>query len=333
MVALAAGMLAALACLAAEWLHAWRVERVARLAFGPSGKPASWARLAPLARTAAIGALCWGLAMLWLLPPRAHRGGEVPENERRQLLLVLDVSPSMRLADAGPTGKQQRAQRAADLLASFFARIPLDRYRTSIVATYTEAKPVVVGTSDLEVVRNILHDLPMQYAFPAGSTDLLSGIREAARMAQPWNPRSTTLVLLSDGDTVAPTGMPTLPASIDRMLVVGVGDPVAGQFIDGHMSRQDVSTLRQMAVRLRGKYFNGNAKHLPSDLVRTIALGEGVGLDERLTLREYALLAAFVGATVLAVLPWLLTTFGTRWSPGVKAGVIRTPSRQLARVV
>ncbi len=325
MVAIFATLLVVTFCLAAEWLHARRVARVARLAFGPTGRPAPWARSAPLMRTLAIGALCWGLVTLWLLPSKTHRGDIVPANELRQLLLVLDVSPSMRLADSGPAGDLQRSRRVADLLTSFFARIPLERYRTTIIATYSEAKPVVVGTSDMEVVRNILEDLPMQYAFPAGSTDLLAGLREAARVAQPWNPRSTTLILFSDGDAVAPVGMPALPDSIDHSLVVGVGDPLAGKFIDGHMSRQDVSTLQQIALRLKGTYHNGNAKHLGSDLVRSMALGAGTSLSERLTVRDYALFAVFGGALVIAVLPWLLTKRGSRWSPGVRVPAARSP--------
>ena len=38
---------------------------------------------------------------------------------------------------------------------------------------------------------------------------------------------------------------------------------------------------------------------------------------EKLTRREYALLACALGATILALLPLALQHFGTRWSPGV----------------
>jgi len=316
MVALLTTALVVLASLGAEYLHGRRTARVARLAFGPAEKPAVWARAAPLLRVAATGALCYGLVTLLLLPPAAHRGEETPEHLRRRLLLVLDVSPSMKLADAGPEGKQSRAERAADLLRSFFARIPIDQYRTTIVAVYTGAKPVVIDTTDLEVVRNVLEDLPMNYAFQAGSTDLIAGVKEAARLAQPWNPHGTTLVVLTDGDTIPPSGMPALPVSIDHTLVVGVGDPAAGRFIDGHMSRQDVSTLQQLAVRLRGHYHNGNAKHLGGELIRTITLGRATKMTDRLTRREYALAAVVFGAVVLAGLPGLLSLAGTRWNPG-----------------
>lgn len=306
-----------LLALAAEMLHARRCRRVAVLAFGPGSRPRPWVRLAPLLRIAAMGGLAWGLMTLLLLPPKAHKTAATSDGDFRHLLLVLDVSPSMRLEDAGPDGKESRRKRAADLLTSFFERVPISLYRVSVVATYTEAKPVVLDTSDLEVVRNILSDLPMQYAFRAGPTNLFAGLEEAAKIAHPWKPASTTLVIVSDGDTVPATGMPKLPASIKNVLVVGVGDAQSGKFIDGHQSRQDASTLRQVAVRLGGVYHNGNAKHLPTDLLRQITFTGGSGVFEKLTRREYALICCGLGAAVLALLPLALHYAGTRWRPGV----------------
>ncbi len=317
MVAVLATCAVVVLAVAAEQLHARRCRRVALLAFGPAGRPALWARLAPVLRVAAFAALCWGLVTLLRLPPKVHKVGEVPESEYRHLVLVLDVSPSMRLADAGPTGKQSRAQRSADLLKSFFERVPIQLYRTSIIAVYNGAKPVVLESTDLEVVRNILNDLPMHYAFKAGPTDIFAGLTEAARVAHPWKPGSTTVVLVSDGDTVPATGMPKMPASVAHVVVVGVGDPVAGKFIEGHQSRQDVSTLRQLAVRLGGTYHDGNEKHLSSDLLRRISQASGKSVFERLTRREYALIACGAGASVLALLPLALHLGGTRWRPGV----------------
>jgi Ca-activated chloride channel family protein len=290
-----------------------------------------WA--APWLRIAALGALAWGLATLLLLMPKAHKSGFIAENEYRHLLLVLDVSPSMRLQDAGPSGKQSRAQRTADILKSFFERIPIDRYRISIVATYTGAKPVVTNTTDMEVVRNILLDLPMQFAFKAGPTDIFAGLEEAARIARPWRPKSTTLVVVSDGDTVPATGMPKMPDSVANVVIVGVGDPVAGKFIDGHQSRQDASTLRQVAVRLGGTYHNGNEKHLSSDLLSRITAIPGQGVFEKLTRREYALIACIAGGCVLALLPLALHYLGTRWIPGVRVAAGRTRREQVVSSV
>jgi Ca-activated chloride channel family protein len=318
---------AALLAGVAEVLHARRIRRMARLAFGPSGRPAPWALAAPGLRVAAVAALAWGLFTLMSVQPMVYAAEELPLNERRHLLIVLDVSPSMNLVDAGAEKakdkKVSRRKRAADLMHSLFRRVPVQQYLMTVVACYNGAKPVVEDTKDMEVVRNILDDLPMQYAFPAGKTDLFAGLAEAARIAQSWNPRSTLLVLLSDGDTVPATGMPKLPASISGVLVVGVGDPRQGSFVDGRMSRQDASTLRQIAARLRGFYHDGNEKHLPSDVLAELTMTPKESPFEKLTRREYALIASGAGAAILAFLPVLLHYAGTRWRPGVPEARLR----------
>jgi Ca-activated chloride channel family protein len=309
---------AVLLCALAELLHLRRCRALAALAFGPRRRPAVWARSAPVLRTLAAGLLAFGLSTLLLLTPKVHKIGAIPEGELHHLVLVLDVSPSMRLVDAGPGRKLSRMKRAREVMDSFFARVPVDQYRISVIATYNGAKPVVVDTKDLEVVRNILGDLPMHYAFPVGQTDIFAGLVEAARVAGPWRPRSTVVALVSDGDTVPATGMPKMPASVRKVLVVGVGDPITGSFIDGRQSRQDRSTLRQVATRLGGIYHDGNEHHLSSDTLQLLSSNPGESAFEKLTLREYALIATGLGALLLALLPVLLHRFGTRWRPGVQ---------------
>ena len=65
-------------------------------------------------------------------------------------------------------------------------RVAIRQYLITVVAVYNGAIPVVEKTRDAEVVRNIFDDLPMQYAFLAGDTDLFAGLKEAARIAHPW---------------------------------------------------------------------------------------------------------------------------------------------------
>ena len=313
---LAAAAVAILAAIA-EILHARRTRRLARLAFGPNRRPAPWARLGPALRIAAFAGLCWGLVTLLELVPKVHVAQVIPDRERRHVLIVLDVSPSMRLKDAGPNADQSRMKRASVVMESFLERVPVELYLLSVVACYNGSKPVVVDTKDIEVVRNIFNDLPMHYAFPAGKTDLFSGLSEAAKIAHPWQPRSTLLLMLSDGDTIPATGMPKLPASIADILIVGVGDPRQGSFIDGRMSRQDASTMRQIAARLGGVYHDGNQKHLNSELLAKLAIIPRQSALDKLTRREYALIACGLGGTILALLPVFLHAFGTRWRPGV----------------
>jgi Ca-activated chloride channel family protein len=179
LLAVGAALAAALLVLGAEALHARRTRRLARLAFGPLGRAASWVAAVAALRAAAAAALAWGLVTLLLLEPKTHSAsGRAPlaEADMRHVLLVLDVSPSKRLVDAGPGREQSRMQRARDVLESFFRRVPLEQYRLSVVAVYNGAKPVVVDTADVDVVRNILGDLPMHWAFPQGKTRLFDGL-------------------------------------------------------------------------------------------------------------------------------------------------------------
>ena len=207
-------------------------------------------------------------------------------------------------------------------MRSFLERIPVEQYLVSIVAVYNGAKPVVVDSKDLDVVDGVLGDLPLYQAFDSGQTRLLDGLDEAAKIAKPWNPASGTVILISDGDTVPPQGMPTMPASIGSVLVVGIGDPVKGSFIDGRQSKQDAFTLRQIATRLRGTYHDGNQLHLPSELVATISQRGAKNVREAWTRREFALLASGLGGFCLSLLPVLLEHFGTKHRPGIRTKTI-----------
>lgn len=326
MVAELAALVAAVLAACGELLHAPRVRRVARLAFGPSGRPRAWTLLAPFLRVAAAAALAWGLVTLILLPPEVHQAEATPPGRERHVVLVLDVSPSMRLEDAGPELKEGRLRRVSALVRSFFQRVSAEQFRVSVVAVYTGAIPVVEDTRDFEVVRNILEDLPMHYAFKAGETNLFAGLEEAARLARPWDPRSATVVVLSDGDTVPSSGMPRMPASVHGVLVVGVGDHRTGKWIDGRQSRQDVATLRQIATRLGGVYVDGNKRHIPSDVLDVVVGRIEESAFERLTRREYALIAVGAGALALALLPLALQLLGTGWPPGAPLRRAAAPS-------
>lgn len=332
MVAFIVACSAAGAVALAELIHIWRCRRLGRLAFGPKRRASFWVYAAPVLRAASAAALGWGLTTLMTIEPRVHVAGEAEPTEVKHVILILDVSPSMRLDDAGPEGDQSRMQRASDVLESFFKRVPLAQYRISVVAVYNGAKPVVVDTRDIEVVRNILNDLPMHYAFPVGKTTLFAGLEEAAKVAKPWTPGSTTVLMITDGDTVPAKGMPKLPASVRNVVVIGIGDPRKGKFIDGRQSRQETSILNQIANRLHGVYHNGNEKHLSSNLIADLTKAEKESLWESLTIREYALIACGLGASVFAFLPVFLHFFGTGWMPGVRSRPAKSNLRSANQV-
>lgn len=309
----------------AELLHYSRIRKLAVLAFGPQRGLQWLAVVAPVFRVGALGMAAWGLTVLLALPPATHRPGEIRDNDFRHLVLVLDVSRSMEVEDSGPNGKQKRAERASDLVQSFFERVKAERYKTSVVAFANEAKPVVVDTKDREVVRNILTELPMRHAFKPGDTNLFAGLEEGAKLARNWPPGSAVLMMVTDGDTIPATGMPKMPPSIgNNVVVVGVGNPSVGKSLGGHNTRQDVSTLRQLATRLSGTYHNGNDKHLTTELVSSIDEKAKPKGGDKWTLRELALFFTAMGMGGYALIQLGLTLLGTGWEPGRRIST-RTP--------
>ena len=291
----------------AEMLHLQRINRVRHLAFGTNSPIPAITYIAPVIRVFSIAALTWALTTLFTLQPKAHRSAnaniDFPKNERRHLILLLDVSPSMKLRDAGADDKLSRTERASALLQSMLQRTTDEKLHFTMIAVYNGAKPVVKESRDIEVILNFLDGLPLSSVFPSGKTKLFDGITEAVAVAKDWPARSATLVIASDGDTVPSTGMPKLPPSIGSTLVLGVGNPTKGSFIDGSQSRQDAGTLSQIAARLGGSYHDGNKKHIPTKTIQKLGTLKLSNEKDQLNLREYALFTIAISALILAFIP------------------------------
>ncbi len=296
-----------------EWLHARRVARVTKLAFGPTGRAARWTSAVPVARTIGAALAAWGLLFLASWDPiEVDRApAKIASNH---LLVLLDVSPSMQLADAGPTEKPiSRAARAGEVIQGVLDRLDMEQTRITIVAFYTKALPIVQDTFDKEVVRNALDGLPMYAAFEPGPTDLGSGIRLAHEIARVWPAGSATMLIVTDGDVTA-TPSASSPASIADTIVIGLGDANRGMSIHGHSSRQDAMGLRQLALRLGGIYHDGNRKHLPSEIVRGLTM-VAPRVAGNWSARDVALACVTAGSCLLGFAGPLLTFAGRpRWT-------------------
>lgn len=299
----------------AEWAHARRSRRLAYLAFGPEAKPRAWVAAAGPLRIAAMGAVCFGLLVLWKIDPTSAADRATADQPPRHFIIALDVSPSMGIVDAGPAGGVSRAQRARELLKSVMDRVDMTHVRVSIIAFYTEARPVVIDTFDPEVVNNVLNDLPLEHAFAHGKTAMYDGVRLASEISKAWSPGSAVLLVVADGDTLPDKGLPTMSPAIAEVLVIGVGNTHRGTYIDGHSSRQDSTALNRLALQLSGAYHDGNAKHVPTAQLE--AMSESLPLKESgaMGLRGWALWALGGGASVLAMLSPALALAGTRWQP------------------
>jgi Ca-activated chloride channel family protein len=310
LVAILAGALAALVVAAAEWRHARRVSRVARLAFGPGGRPAAWARLAPAARVAGMGLATFGAVVLLRFDP-IEVDTEPNPRASRQLLVVLDVSPSMNLADAGPgEEKTMRGVWAGRVLRGILDRLDMQDTRVGMIACYTKAVPMLRDSTDKELIANLMDGLPLYTAFTPGETDLQAGLDAAYEMAMPWPRRSTTLVVITDGDLSTPVSPGPRPASIADAIVIGVGDPNRATTISGHASRQDQWTLKSLAARLGGIYHQGNTRHLPREILDGLTM-IAPRVADAIGMRELGLFAFAIGASMLGLVGPLLVRFGT----------------------
>lgn len=305
----------------AEVIHARRTRRIAYLAFGPSGRPALWTSIAPPLRIVGFGCVTWSLLVLLTLAPEVY--GEPPKREAsKHLLIALDVSPSMQLQDAGPGyEKQSRAKWAGQIVEGVLDRLDPATTRVSLIAFYTDARPILTETFDKEVVSNVLDGLPVYAAFESGPTKMTLGVNKALEVAKTWMPDSATLLVVSDGDALGSAMPNRIPASIADTIVLGVGDPHRTSEVGGHASRQDVTSLKTLAARLGGQFHQGNEKHIPSAMLEELTMIEpSIGGDTRL--RDLALVLGTFGAAALALIGPALSLAGRprSWSRPLVAG-------------
>ena len=306
----------------AEWLHARRVRRLARLAFGLESQPRLWTQIAAPLRVVALAGMVWSLVVL-LGFEGSSRSRERKAKATRHLLVMLDVSPSMQLKDAGEGGALPRAAQAASLLKSILDRAPSSEVKVTMACFYTDAMPLVTQCADREVVMNFADNLPLHIAFRPGKTDLVKSLNTVGELVKDFPRKSTTLLVLSDGDAVPDSGLEPLPSAVSDAIFAGVGDPSRGTFIDGHLSRQDSGSLSQLARRLGGAYHNGNRLQVPSDLLRHLLAPDETQEKLKLNLRVLALIILASSAAVLCALPLLLEYFGSAWKPVRRQAALR----------
>jgi Mg-chelatase subunit ChlD len=309
---LIAGLVAAIAGLG-ERVHARRVDRVARLAFGSTGKPSRWVVAVPLVRVIALAAAAWGASVLVSYDPVG--GDQVPApRASKQLLIALDVSPSMLTKDAGPDEeKVTRSQWAGKVVQGVLDRLDMKETRITVVVFYTKAVTVLTDTTDKNVISNMFDGLQLHVAFEPGPTDLASGVNSALKVARPWARRSTTLLVVSDGDAKTDLGPVVLPPAIADTIVIGVGDPNKATIVSGHSSKQETVSLKALAARLGGIYHEGNRLHLPSEVLKKLSMiTPNAGAE--MGVRDLALFALITGASLTALINPLLMLFGLRRS-------------------
>lgn len=318
--ALAAAGLGALG----EWLHARRVARISPLAFGPGGKPRIWTKVAPFVRMAALAGIAWSLITL-LAYNQLTRERDQRAVTTRHLMVLLDVSPSMLLPDAGEGGADLRNSRASVVLKSVLDRVPGDNIRFSAAGFYTEARMMVKECKDRELILHLAGGTPFHVTYKPGKTDIIGSLNQAGEFMKEWPRKSTTLLVISDGDSMAPTGLKPMPSCVSNVIVAGVGDPARGTFIDGHLSRQDTANLSQLARRLGGRFFDCNVRQIPSDMLKPLNSEDPAAAKWRADRRVIALIVLAASSAALCLIPLLLEFLGSPWRPRAAVSPILQP--------
>ena len=173
-IAILAAVVVMLMSAQAELWHARRITAVARLAFGPTGQPRSWTRAVPALRVISCGLLAWGLTVFFRLEPQLLGATSTKSVEPatpadvQRVVLVLDVSPSMNIVDAGLKKDLRRRDRVLEVVEGILSRIAISRTKFSVVVFFTSARPVVVDATDVNVVRNLLDNMPLVWSFQPG---------------------------------------------------------------------------------------------------------------------------------------------------------------------
>jgi Ca-activated chloride channel family protein len=300
----------------AEWLHA-RIRVAGRLAFGPAGAAAAWTRVVPLLRVASFTAMAWGLMTLFLISMKPEPVNDAVAKERKdaaatRLVFVADLSPSMYLADAGPDGTQTRAVRAREVVEAILQRVS-GNLKFGVIGFYTEALPVVMEARDPELVRNVFNGLPLSYGMPVGQTDLGKAVNATVDLVKDFPPGSVRMIILTDGDSVNLVPITPRPKSIKEVLVLGVGNPRKGMYIDGHQSRQEGETLQRVATSLMGTYEDVNTKHLATSALGDLVVPLGPP-HNGFSLAQLAVFAIVLGALINALIAPALEYYGSDWT-------------------
>lgn len=312
-----------------EWLQCRRTSRVMGLAFGPSSRPRRWTQAVPLFRVAALTALSWSLATLFVA--HLNKGGSASAevaNRSENIFLLLDYSPSMLLADAGPDGEFTRKQRMREVADSIVERLG-EHVQYSFACFQSEIYPIAERVYDKAVIRNMFNDLPVEKAMNStGPTDLGHVINQTLNMLDSdlasdtgsknrfeYADDSTTLILISDGDSLEIEAIRELPGSVKRALVLGVGNPDKGLIVgsEEHYSKQDPVALTAIARSLDGEYIDVNKRHLASssmNSLRGISKSDG---GKGISHTELARVVFIVTAMLYGSLAILQEFFGSDW--------------------
>ncbi len=248
---------------------------LARLARSVSGRSWMWKRAAALTLRSALLAL----VVLGLARPQAGRGTETVLSEGIDILLVLDVSGSMRAEDFKP---DNRLTVAKSVVADFIEGRVSDRIGMVVFAS--EAYTQCPLTLDYDVLLELLDSVELGM-IDEQSTAIGLALATAANRLRESDAESKVVVLLTDGRNNAGQIDPVTAAQAAAALnikvytvaagtpeggPIPVDDPVWGRRYVTVPTDIDEDVLREIAAITGGRYFRAKTEGMLAEVYETI---------------------------------------------------------------
>jgi Ca-activated chloride channel family protein len=245
----------------------------------------------------ASATLAWALLVTGLARPEWVGEPIVRTEAARDVMLAIDLSASMDYKDF-PDGDGWTARRL-DVVQRVVDQFVSEREddRIGLIVFGSRAYLQLPFTRDIDTARALVGLMDVAMAGP--KTALGDAIGLAIRQFDASEVDERLLILLTDGSDTASTMTPINAAEIAKLhgveiYTIGVGDPAArGE------DRVDFDTLKAVAARTGGQFFNAADEATLADIYRRIdALSPGQVLTQSFRPRE-SLVHWPAGAVVL----------------------------------
>jgi len=263
-----------------------------------------------------------GLMIFALARPRSDAGVKTDKTLGRNVLVALDISKSMRVADAKP----DRLTQAKVVIYELLEAMPNERF--GFIGFAGDAHTYAPLTVDHSAVRETVEQIDESWA-PLGGSDLAAAIHLATETLKKTGQKNNALVILSDGEKHA-GDLESMIAEAEQsgvyIIAIGVGtenggsvpDPNApnGQMLDRSgqlvISRLQGEVMRELAEKTKGRYAVAGSGLDITELVKSVVKD----LDAfQMDARERSIFVEFYQWLVLPsiVLLALSIIAGTRW--------------------
>jgi len=223
-------------------------------------------------------ALLLGLLVLGLARPRISDVVRETSAEVIDIMLVLDISSSMRAADFKPN----RLEAAKRVARQFIKDRPHDRLGMVVFAGESFLQCPL--TNDTQVLLNLLDQITIVHKEYDG-TAIGMAIANAVNRLRDSEAASKVMILLSDGSNNAGELAPTTAAQFAKefgmkIYTIGAGthgvapypvdDPIRGQIMTNVEVDLDEETLREVASITGGQYFRATNQESLAEIYEQI---------------------------------------------------------------